>query len=265
MAELTLSALYRYPVKSMGGDRFETLDVDARGFRFDRQWMVVDAHGHFLTQREQPRLALIKTSVDEDGVLRLRAPGHPDIAVGRQGGDRLAVVVWADTVQARAAGAEVDAWLSDFLSVSCRLVSFPDDVLRPVDPGYATPSDQVGFADGFPFLLISQASLDDLNARMEQPVPMLRFRPNLVVEGCEPYAEDSWRVIRIGELTFRVAKPCARCIIPTIDPATALRGKEPLRTLMRYRRRGNHVFFGQNLIHDRSGRLALGMAVEVLE
>lgn len=265
MAGLTLSALYRYPVKSLGGEQFESLDVHATGFGFDRRWMVVDSRGRFLTQREQPRMALIKARVDEKGVLWLRASGYPEIAAGRQRGDRLEVVVWGDRVQAATASPEVDTWLSGFLSVPCRLVCLPDDVFRPVDPAYADPADQVGFADGFPFLLISQASLDDLNARLEHPVPMLRFRPNLVVEGCEPYAEDNWRRIRIGELDFRVAKPCARCIIPTIDPATALRGKEPLRTLMGYRRRGNQVFFGQNLIHDRVGRLELGMAIEVLE
>ncbi len=265
MAGLILSALYRYPVKSFGGEQFESLDVDARGFAFDRHWMVVDARGRFLTQREQPRMSLIKARVDEEGLLWLRASGYPEVAACRQGGDRIEVVVWGDKVKAATAGAETDAWLSDFLSVPCRLVAMPDDVVRPVDAAFADPADQVGFADGFPFLLISQASLDDLNARLDQPVPMLRFRPNLVVEGCEPYGEDDWRRIRIGELIFRVAKPCARCIIPTIDPATAQRGKEPLRTLMGYRRRGNQVFFGQNLIHDRSGRLELGMAVEVLE
>ena len=137
--------------------------------------------------------------------------------------------------------------------------------MRPVDPDYATEQDQVGFADGFPFLLISQGSLDDLNARLEQPVPMQRFRPNLVVEGCEPYAEDGWRRIRIGASSFRVAKPCSRCIIPTIDIDSAERNPEPLRTLMEYRKRDNKVYFGQNLIHDRQGRIEVGMPVEIIE
>ena len=140
-----------------------------------------------------------------------------------------------------------------------------DGAIRAVDPDYARPADQVGFADGFPFLLISQASLDHLNRRLAAPLPMLRFRPNLVVSGCEPYAEDGWRHLRIGDLEFRVAKPCSRCIIPTIDPTTAQRSAEPLRTLRGYRRRDNKVYFGQNLIHDALGRLEVGMPVEVLE
>mgnify|MGYP001828911861 CR=1 FL=1 len=137
--------------------------------------------------------------------------------------------------------------------------------MRRVDPAFSRATDQVGFADGFPFLLISQASLDDLNRRLAQPVAMLRFRPNLVVAGCEAFAEDGWRRIRVGELEFRVAKPCSRCIIPTIDPSTGQRGVEPLRTLNSYRRRGNKVYFGQNLVHESAGRLAVGMPVEVLE
>ena len=189
----------------------------------------------------------------------------PDLMVRGAQGASLPVVVWRDKVNAIPVGGDADAWLSEFLAIDCRLVVFPYDARRAVDPDYAAATDQVGFADGFPFLLISQASLDDLNARLAQPVPMLRFRPNLVVEGCAAYAEDGWRRIRIGELEFRVAKPCSRCIIPTIDPATAQRSAEPLRTLMSYRRRDNRIYFGQNLIHDGTGRLAVGMPVEVLE
>ena len=171
----------------------------------------------------------------------------------------------AQEKEALDAGADAAAWLQAFLGVECRLVSLPDDAVRPVDPDYSQPSDQVGFADGFPFLLISQASLDDLNARLERAVPMQRFRPNLVVGGCAPYAEDGWRRIRIGELEFRVAKPCSRCVIPTIDFTTGERGREPLQTLMTYRRRDNKIYFGQNLIHRGTGILETGTEVEILE
>jgi hypothetical protein len=174
-------------------------------------------------------------------------------------------VVWGDSVRAEAAGPEADDWLSRSLGVPCRLVCFARDAVRSVDPAFSRATDQVGFADGFPFLLISQASLDDLNRRLAQPVAMLRFRPNLVVAGGEAFAEDGWRRIRIGGLAFRVAKPCSRCIIPTIDPLTGQRGVEPLRTLNSYRKRGKQVYFGQNLVHESPGRLAVGMPVEVLE
>ena len=261
---MRLRALYRYPVKSLRGEEFHSLEVDARGFAGDRRWMVVDADGRFLTQRQQARMALVDTRIDTDGALHLAAPGMPPLSVVGGGTEQIMVRVWDDRVAAEPTGAEANAWLSEFIGQPCRLVRMPGATRRAVDPDYATADDQVGFADGFPFLLISQASLDDLNVRLEQPVPMLRFRPNLVVSGCAPFAEDGWRRIRIGALEFRVAKPCSRCVIPTIDYATGVRGREPLQTLMTYRRRDNKVYFGQNLIHDGPGRLERDMPVEVL-
>lgn len=265
MPQPTLSALYRYPVKSLRGEAFDTLEVTPRGLAFDRRWMVVDGEGRFLTQRQQPRMALIQARVGADGRLRLQAPGMPDIEVTPADTDRrMTVRVWDDSLPAAPADAAAGLWLGEILGVPCHLVYLPDDSRRPVDPHYAQPADQVGFADGFPFLLISQPSLEDLNARLERPVSMLRFRPNLVVTGCEAFAEDGWRRIRVGDLSFRVAKPCSRCVIPTIDIETGEKGREPLQTLQRYRRREHKVYFGQNLIHDGPGTLRVGMPVEVL-
>lgn len=266
MSQLTLSGLFFYPVKSLRGITLERAPVDGRGIHFDRHWMVVDRAGKFVTQRQQPRMALIHTALTPGGV-RLSAPAMPDLDVVFEPTEVEVerVQVWRDQCLAQSAGAESAAWLSRFLGIDCRLFFMPEQTARAVDPDYAAPQDRVGFADGFPFLLISQASLDDLNSRLEQALPMLRFRPNLVVTGCAPYAEDSWRRIRIGELTFRVAKPCSRCVIPTIDPETGEKGVEPLRTLNGYRREGNQVYFGQNLLHDGAGELRLGSTVEVLE
>ena len=264
MTTMTLQALYRYPVKSLRGEELHSHPVDARGLVGDRRWMVVDDSGRFLTQRQQARMALVDTRLDDEGLLHLAAPDMPPLAVVRSAPEPLEVRVWGDRVIAESTGPEADAWLSEFIGQPCRLVRMPDAVRRAVDPDYATADDQVGFADGFPFLLISQGSLDDLNSRLERALPMLRFRPNLVVDGCAPYAEDGWRRIRIGELEFRVAKPCSRCVIPTIDVTTGERGREPLQTLMTYRRRDNKIYFGQNLIHDGHGRLERGMPVEVL-
>lgn len=264
MTGLSLKSLYRYPVKSLRGLECRSLAVGARGFRLDRHWMVVDAGNGFLSQRQQPRMSLVDARLDADERLHLAAPGMPDLAVGDGGIEHVEVTVWRDQVTAKLVDPAADAWLSAFIGQPCRLVYLPDDVRRAVDPEYAQPSDQVGFADGFPFLLISQASLDDLNGRLPEALPMLRFRPNLVVDGCAPYAEDAWRQIRIGDIGFRVAKPCSRCPIPTIDFSTGERGAEPLRTLMDYRRRDNRVYFGQNLLHDSGGRLEVGMPVEVL-
>lgn len=265
MSQLVLSELWRYPVKSLRGDRCMSLAVDARGPSGDRHWMLVDEQGRFLTQRQLARMALIQAEPTAHGlqlscaeqVIEVLRP-EPDAAL-------LPVRVWRDNCLAQLADSAVNDWLSGLLDVACRLVYLLPSQLRQVDLDYAQPGDQTGFSDGFPFLLISQASLDDLNSRLAQALPMRRFRPNLVVSGCEPYAEDSWRRIRIGKLTFRVAKPCSRCIIPTIDPETAARGAEPLRTLATYRRRDNKIWFGQNLLHDGIGELREGMSVEILE
>ncbi len=264
---IELSGLFCYPVKSLRGLSLPAAEADARGLRLDRHWMLVDPAGRFVTQRQQPRMALIECAVEAAG-LRLAAPGMPPLQLDAPpgGGETLEVQLWSDRCQALAWGAEADAWFSRFLERPVRLVSMSEGGVRPLDPDYARPGDQTGFADGFPFLLISEASLADLNRRIGRVLPMRRFRPNLVVRGCAPYAEDHWRRIRIGAVEFRLVKPCSRCIIPSIDPATGERdGSEPLATLSRYRQRGNKVYFGQNLIHDGPGRLAVGDGVEVLE
>lgn len=264
MTQPTLAAIYRYPVKSLRGETFQQLDADLRGLCHDRRWMVVDVQGRFLSQRQLPRMALLAARVDATGRLHLRGPDMPSLAVTAND-EGCEVQVWHDRVAALAVDAVADRWLSEFLGRPCRLVYQPDDARRAVDPDYAQAEDEVGFADGFPFLLISQASLDGLNARLQKPLPMLRFRPNLVVAGCAAHAEDDWRRIRIGGIEFRVAKPCSRCVIPTIDIDSGERGTEPLATLNSYRRRDNKIFFGQNLIHDSVGPLSVGMPVEILE
>lgn len=248
------------------------LDVTARGFYADRQWMLVDPRGHFLTQRQLPRMTLIKTRLTE-AHLTLSAPGMRDFTVGIDSPGPpdqdapVRVQVWRDHCEAGPVGHDADHWLSDFLETDCRLVRMPEQTQRQVDMAYARKGDQVGFADGFPFLLISQASLDGLNDRLpaDETLPIERFRPNLVISGCEPHEEDRWSRIRIGTLEFRLVKPCSRCTIPTINPETAEKSPEPLRTLAQYRRRDNQVYFGQNLIHEGTGRLEEGMSVEVLQ
>ncbi len=262
---IRLSGLYRYPVKSLRGESLDTMTIGPRGPEYDRHWMLVNEAGRFLTQREFPRMALVRPEIRETG-LRLQAPGMFELDVPADSEQEMSVQLWRDSCTARVMNPAADQWLSDFLGVSCRLVYLPEEQVRQVDQQYAAAEDQVGFADGFPFLLISQASLDDLNQRMGRTLPMERFRPNLVVEGCEAYAEDTWKRIRIGDIEFRVVKPCSRCVIPTVNPQTGEReGNEPLKTLMSYRKEGNNVYFGQNLIHDAQGELQTGAAVEILE
>ena len=263
---LYLSGLHVYPIKSCGGIPLKASAVDGRGLRHDRRWMLVDEAHRFMSQRQFPRMALIGVRLEREGLV-VDAPGMPSLEMPLQPrSERLMLAgVWDDLVEVSPVSDDAHRWFGEFLKVRCRLVYLPDESVRPVDATYGGPGDQVGLADGFPFLLISEASLADLNARLEQPVPMDRFRPNLVVRGCEPFAEDDWRLVRIGPITFRVVKPCTRCAITTVDQRTAKAGKEPLRTLARFRQVNNKLLFGQNLIHDNLGTLRAGDPVEVIK
>lgn len=264
MAEFKLSGIYIYPIKSAAGIALETAEVGKRGFQYDRQWMVVDATGKFMTQRQFPRMALITVRVENENLV-INAPHRESLSLPLQldSSDRIAVQVWRDICDAIPLGDAVAKWFSEFLETSCQLVYLPQNSVRPVNPLYATQNEQVSFADGFPFLLISEASLQDLNARLDQPVPMNRFRPNLVVSGCEPFAEDTWHSIQIGAISFRVVKPCDRCVITTVDQSQGIRGKEPLQTLGEYRRWDGKIWFGQNLIQEQLGMLQVGDAVKI--
>lgn len=228
--------------------------------------MVVDASGIFMSQRTYPRLALIATEIGWDS-LTVNAPAMDTMKIPFRltESDAVRVRVWNDVVEAVSTGAGAEEWFSRFLGVSCRLVYMPDDVRRPVDPKYAIADNIVSFADAFPLLLISQPSLDDLNARLALPLPMNRFRPSLVVTGCDPYAEDGWHKIRVGPVTLRVVKPCSRCATTTVDQQTGISAKEPLATLSLYRSVNGKVMFGQNVIPTSTGILRLGDSVEVID
>jgi uncharacterized protein YcbX len=261
-----VAALYHYPIKSCAGTRLAAGVVGRRGFAGDRALMLVDPEGRFLTQREFPRMALIAPRLDGE-TLTVEAPGmSPLTVVATDDGPRAKVVVWRDRCTAIDQGDAAAAWFGAFLGAPCRLARMADDFVRRVDGRYARrPDDQTGFADGYPFLLISEASLDDLNGRLASPLPMNRFRPNIVVTGCPPFAEDRWKRIQLGPVVFDLVKPCARCVITTTDQTTAERGKEPLRTLATYRRRRDgKVLFGQNLLHEGEGVIRAGDAVEIL-
>lgn len=263
MSDLRLSSLHVYPIKSCGGISPAEWVVDDLGFRYDRRWMIVTPAGDFVTQREEPQLALVRPSVAGD-TLVVRAPGMPDLALPLAGADgvRMPVQVWRDLTEGVLVS-DGSAWFSRLLDLPVELVWMPDDVVRHADLRYAV-GNRVSFADGFCFLLISEASLTELNRRMETPLPMNRFRPNLVVSGAEPFAEDGWRKLRLGGIELAVVKPCARCAITTTDQETAERGVEPLRTLATFRVRNRKVMFGQNVVHRGVGRVAVGDVVEVV-
>ena len=174
------------------------------------------------------------------------------------------VTIWNDQCSAIDCGDEAAKWISQFLDTPSRIVFFPDTEVRQVDPDYANLGDKTAFSDGFPLLLISQASLDDLNSRLQQPVTMTQFRPNIVISGCEAFAEDKWKKIKIGDIEYRIVKPCSRCIIPSINIETAKPAAEPLKTLASYRKQGNKVYFGQNIIAENEGSIEIGMPVTII-
>ena len=266
-----LASIHIYPLKSGAPLALDQGVVESRGLAGDRRWMVVDANGKFITGRQQPRLTLV-SALPDGGALQVTAPGMPALTLAPPPADsaRIDTDVWGAAVRPLLGNAASHAWISAFVGVACRLVYMDDACTRRVKAKYGgkygTDDDVVSFADAFPLLLISQAALDQLNARLAAPVPILRFRPNLVVSGTTPHAEDGWKRIRIGAIELDVVKACVRCVFTTVefergafDPSG-----EPLRTLLKYRRGDEGVTFGQNVIPRGRGILRRGDAVEVL-
>jgi uncharacterized protein len=259
---LSLTGINIYPIKSARGIAVSEWETDVFGLRYDRRWMVVDQSGTFITQRTHPRMALVAVKLG-DGVLHINAPGMPMLETSLEplAAVMTQIVVWSFSGRSTWVGEEPARWFTEFLGTPCSLVHMGEDVVRPANPLFAPHGTRVSFADGYPILLISEESLADLNARLAQPLPMNRFRPNLVIAGAEPYAEDGWRKIEVGGMPLRVVKPCFRCAITTTDQVTAERGREPLRTLATYRRVNGEVMFGQNAVHETAGTLRLGDTV----
>jgi uncharacterized protein YcbX len=259
----SVSGLYIYPIKSCRGIRVTEWPVAERGFFADRRWMIANAAGTFVTMRERPELTLVTTRL-EGGSLVVSAPGRSPLVLPLQNdaGEQRTVQVWLDTVRG-AVHAAGSAWFSAYLGAPHELVYMPDAHQRQVNPERARSGDIVSFADGYPFLVISEASLADLNARLLAPVTMDRFRPNIVIGGTQPYAEDGFARVRIGDIAFRGPKRCERCVMTTVDPETGDGSKEPLRTLAKYRLEDSKVWFGMNLIHDGLGVLRVGDQVVV--
>jgi uncharacterized protein len=263
---ITLSSLIYYPIKACRGFEVETSLIERMGLEYDRRMMLVTPEGEFLTQREYPRLALVTPKL-EAGVLTLSAPAFDSMQLPVQStGTPWPVNIWkSEGVHAIDQGDEAASWFSDWLGTWVRLVHIADGYIRRVNETYVvSPDDHTGFADGYPILLTSEESLRDLNSHLEAPVPMNRFRPNIVVKGCEAFAEDTWKRIQVGEIELAVVKPCARCVVTTIDKETLEQSKEPLKTLGIYRKQKLGAIFGQNVIPLNEGRLRLGMNVEIL-
>ncbi len=274
MANLHVQALHVHPVKSLAGTAPEEAVVEPWGLSGDRRWALIDPEGTVITQRRHARLALAAARPADGGRIAVTAPGMAELLVEvPEPGPLEPVALFGKKVETVvAAGAAAD-WFSTYLGVPVRLVHMDDPaVRRPVDPNYALPGEMVSLADGYPLLITTLASLDALNSLIargdhpeEGPLPMNRFRPNVVVAGAEAWAEDGWRRVAIGDAVFRGARECGRCVVTTTDQATAGRGKEPLQTLARHRRIGRSLTFGRLLVPVRLGTVHVGDEVHLLE
>ncbi len=268
MNKYKLSEIYIYPVKSLSGISLDSSSVKIEGLQFDRRWMVVDKNNVFLTQRTNSEMALISTLINKEGVeFSQKTKQLPKLFIpfDKLSHETAVVRIFEDKVLANFISEEADRWLTIAIGMECRLVTLTDQHKRYVNKKYAHNNETVGFADGFPFLIIGRSSLDLLNSKLKDKLPMNRFRPNFVFTGGEAHVEDKWLKIKVGEVIFDVVKPCARCVIPTIDQNTGIKNKEPLSTLSKYRRSENKILFGQNLIARNSGFVNLGDRLEILE
>ncbi len=250
-----LSEIWIYPLKSLGGIRLRSSRVLEKGLQYDRRWMLVDEDGKFMTQRVFPNMALFSTRLKDQALEVAHDNDSILIPLDRaETGASLMTTIWDDAVITQEVSPAISGWFTDHIGINCKLVSFPESNPRPVDPDFAPKPGHVSLADGYPLLIIGQASLDDLNKRLADPVPMNRFRPNLVFTGGEPYEEDGWKKFAIGKNRFEGIKPCGRCTLTTVDQKTGTKGIEPLATLAGYRKVNGEVKFGQNLItidHDK--------------
>lgn len=264
---MKVARLSIYPIKATGEVTLSRADVELRGLSGDRRWMVVDANGDFLQQRNRPRLALVQSALSDDRSLRIEAPGMSALVVSEpQQGLRRSVQIWRDRMKAPDAGEEAADWFSQLLGEECRLVFMDAAASRPIPDQYALDGGEVSFADAMPLLLATEASLADLNRRLNQPLPMSRFRPNVTIDGRVAWEEDDWQCIRIGNVEFTLTHRCARCVVTTIDQHSGEKDDagEPLKTLAGFRRDSKGIYFGMNMAPRTTGALRVGDRVEVI-
>lgn len=266
MKELLLSEIFVYPIKSLGGISLSASFAGERGLKYDRRYLLVDESGTFLTQRDNPDFALLKLFFAENGfnVLDIKSGEQIFIPFEFESGKSIKVKIWDDICNAVILPKEISSWFSDVLNLKCSLVYMSNNEKRIVEKKYVAEDHIVSFADAYPYLMIGQSSLDDLNSRLDQPVSIDRFRPNFVFSGGDPYEEDGWQDFSIGSLEFKAVKPCARCVITTTDQQTGVRNKEPLRTLSTYRTTKNKVMFGMNVVCNKTGVVSTGDRITLL-
>ncbi len=259
---MIISELYIHPIKSAAAIAVDSLTYIDLGPKYDRQWVLVDQNGTFISQRSLPKLCFIRPSV-KGSKLTVEAPGQPPIHVTHNG-EQSKLSIWNDQVVGQDCGNEIAIYLSEYLGKPCRLIEVSPATQRLVDTNYAKAGQLVGFADGFPTLIANKASLEEFNGHLESPIDMRRFRPNIVVDGDQPYVEDQWRSLQINKIRFDLVKPCSRCIMPSINPETAGKDMQVNDVLLKTRRRDGKTYFGQNALHQGVGKISIGDVVELI-
>lgn len=266
---LSVHQLYIYPIKSAGGFAIDNAVVTSRGLQYDRRFMLVDENDLFISQREIPAMALLRTAIEgaklmvwhkDDAEDKLFLPLLPEPVRANT-----IVSIWDDRCEAQYVSKTADKWFSEKLNLHCRLVYMPESSKRNVDPLYAIGNDITSFSDGYPILLIGQESLNDLNQRLTEPLPMNRFRPNIVMTGGQPYEEDTMKHFTIKDIHFYGVKLCGRCVVTTTNQETGITAKEPLKTLSTYRLYNNKVLFGQNILCQGDGMIKVGDEINILQ
>lgn len=279
--KMFISEINVYPVKSLGGIALETSVVEDRGLQDDRRFMIVDENNDFITQREFSNMSTVDCDLRDDEII-FSAKGFGELRLPKEfeASKTVRVRVWQSFCDAIEAEPAINDWFSELMGVKCKLVKMPRSTQRQINEAFNRGNEIVSFADGYPLLVIGERSLSDLNSKLEKRIPMNRFRPNIVVSGSDSFAEDLWEKIKIGETIFRVTKPCARCVITTIDQATGISDiKEPSKTLAEFRKASqiypatftelglskNNIVFGQNLVAENFGQeIKLGDKIEIV-
>jgi uncharacterized protein len=265
---IQVTHLFVYPIKSLGGFSLQTAEITSTGFKYDRRWMLVDENNLFLSQRSHPQMALLQTAETVTGI-KVFHKNNPSLSITipftNENTAIIKVQVWDDICDAIVVNNLCNEWFSNMLEMNCKLVYMPDDTKRLVDKRYAGNEEITSFSDGYPLLMIGQSSLDNLNEKLLQPLPMNRFRPNIVFTGGHAHIEDEMREFAIKENNFLGVKPCSRCVMTTINQQTAEKGKEPLTTLATYRMKNNKIYFGQNVLQQQDGFINVGDEIKILK
>ncbi len=264
---LTVSELYIYPIKSLGGITKATVEITNTGFKHDRKWMLVDENYMFLSQRTHPQMALLQPTETGDGIV-VTHKNNPTQSITipfyNEGKSTIQVSVWDDVCEAIEVSTLCNKWFSEMLQTTCKLVYMPDDTKRLVDKRYANNNEVTSFSDGYPILIIGQASLNHLNAKLDEQIPINRFRPNIVFTGGHAHIEDEMEMFNINDINFFAVKPCSRCVMTTINQQNMEKGKEPLKTLATYRSKNNKIYFGQNVLQQQNGIITIGNDIQVI-